>query len=151
MDPWGRDNNMTYKRREFELEKQKLNPYLINRTLVADEELFAFDIVQPMGGQEWHVITSNQIRILEELRDIKRCLYAGQISPGASPYSYPPLVLPPPPYYQGLGANPYPPATPPPPYYPPPPPYYASPGQWMYQRDHQVRALDGENKDGATS
>ncbi|KAK9104386.1 hypothetical protein Scep_021230 [Stephania cephalantha] len=64
--------------------KQSYQAYITNGTLVALDDVFAFDIQKPMGGfVEWHMLTFNHIRILEELDIIKKSLH---IPPSQSPY-----------------------------------------------------------------
>ncbi|KAK9144664.1 hypothetical protein Sjap_004567 [Stephania japonica] len=65
----------------FEIVKQGHQRYLNNGTLMAFERLSAFDIQKEMGGWvEWHMITFNQIRILEELNKIKKSLHIANIA-----------------------------------------------------------------------
>ncbi|KAK9090347.1 hypothetical protein Sjap_023524 [Stephania japonica] len=68
----------------YAIVKQSYQAYIANGTLVALDDNFAFDIQKPMGGfVEWHILTFNQIRILEQLNNIKKSLH---IQPSQSPY-----------------------------------------------------------------
>ncbi|KAK9090548.1 hypothetical protein Sjap_023725 [Stephania japonica] len=60
----------------YPIVKQGHETYLSNGTLVALDIDFAFDIQKPMGDfKEWRMVTFNQIRALEELNEIKKCLH----------------------------------------------------------------------------
>ncbi|KAK9150674.1 hypothetical protein Syun_008983 [Stephania yunnanensis] len=57
----------------YPIVKQNNQNYINNGTLVALDALSAFDIQKPMGDwTEWHMITFDQIRTLEELEEIRK-------------------------------------------------------------------------------
>ncbi|KAK9099281.1 hypothetical protein Syun_026326 [Stephania yunnanensis] len=78
----------------YPIVKQGHQNYLSNGTLVALDMDSAFDIQKPMGDfKEWHMVTFNQIRILEEVNEIKKALHLIFISGDETSQSKTPYEL----------------------------------------------------------